>query len=120
MSRFVTWQPTAGSAWTDAMSKSWMKERPYIFPPPRMIMKILHKIKVEKVTALIICPDWPAQAYYSLLKRQLVQPPEALPQGPNLTICSITGAQHPIWKHLKLTAFLVQGKGLHCPRISTT
>src|SRR6266481_6403578 len=111
MQRFVTWQPAQGGQWSDAMSRSWLNEHPYIFPPARLLTKILHKIQREKVTALIVTSHWPTQAYFSMLKKMAIQT-ETLPQRQSLVTCAITGQFHPIWKHLKLTAYLVQGQGL--------
>jgi len=91
---------------------------------------VLEKIRREKITALIVCPNWATQPYYSALMSSkfhlafkiiniyltlltyllvVVDMPVPLPRGPNLIQCSKSGAAHPIWTHLDLNAFLVNG-----------
>jgi hypothetical protein len=72
--RYVTWRYAEGSVATDAFRICWSDEVPYIFPPIRLVLRALWKIRTEHVRAIIIAPDWPFQPYYSVLMSMLLEP----------------------------------------------
>jgi hypothetical protein len=50
----------------DAFSCRWDSETPYVFPPVQIIDRVLQKIQMEKVTALLVVPKWPSQPWWTL------------------------------------------------------
>jgi hypothetical protein len=50
----------------DAFSCRWDLETPYVFPPVQIIDRVLQKIRMEKVTALVVVPKWPSQPWWTL------------------------------------------------------
>ena len=47
---------------------SWNTELPYIFPPVQMLDQVLHRISVERVTAVVVLPQWPQQPWWGLFR----------------------------------------------------
>jgi hypothetical protein len=52
----------------DAFSIRWSNELPYIFPPVQLIQRVLQKLQLERVTALVVVPHWPSQPWWGLLR----------------------------------------------------
>ena len=109
MLRFVTWRYSKNSVWMDAFSHSWVGEKPYVFPPYKILLQVLDKISRERIFAVVVAPNWPTQVYYTKLRSMLVAPMKLLPDQENLLRCPLTGNLHPLGANLQLAAWPIQG-----------
>jgi len=109
LNRFVSWNYSSKSLWMDAFSQSWVGERPYIFPPYKILLQVLAKISKERIFAVVVAPNWPTQVYYTKLTQMLVAPKRILPDQENLLRCPVTGQEHPLGANLQLAIWPIQG-----------
>lgn len=79
----------------DALVQPWREENAHAFPPFNLISKCLRKISLEGATLLIICPVWPAQAWYPHLLQLLTDNPVLLPAHNDLLLDPL-GNRHPM------------------------
>ena len=75
-----------GTEAVDAFAQNWWGENNYINPPWALLPKIVEKIIVEKATATVIAPFFPAQTWFHQLRHLSVSPPFKLPQHKNTLI----------------------------------
>lgn len=109
--KFVSWTYDPEAFATDAFSISWSCIQPYIFPPFRLIGRILNKILDDKVDRVImIVPLWPTQNWFPLLISALISTPARLPGHRNLLTMPHSGEVHPLLNKLTLVACVVSGK----------
>jgi hypothetical protein len=84
-----------GAVTLDAFTMDWTLELPYIFPPVQLVSRILQKIQTKRVTAVLVVPRWPSQAWWNLLlltAKKIVElgPSEQiLIPGPGMTGCHV-------------------------------
>jgi len=109
LSRYVSFYPDCQAQWTNAFSKSWLGELPYIYPPTILLPRVLQKIYYERVRAVIVAPYWPQQTYFVTLQQMAVEPPWILPRKWDLVLCAKTNTPHPLAERLELAVWLVQG-----------
>lgn len=76
--RYMTWYPDPEAVARDAMLNPWDNVC-YLFPPVPLILKVLQKVKMEKVQAVLIVPMWPSALWWSVLQELLMEPPITLP-----------------------------------------
>ena len=108
---FVSWfrQPLALS--TNAFSLCWTDRRGYAFPPFSLIPKCLAKVRKERASLVLVCPWWPAQAWFPLLLELAMDVPRIMrPQSHLLTNSFQT--PHPLSGSLILTAWKISGNVL--------
>jgi hypothetical protein len=55
-----------GAAVMDAFTIDWRRETPYIFPPVQIIDRVLRRIQDDKVTAVLVLPEWPGRPWWNL------------------------------------------------------
>ena len=68
VSPYASWGPDPGATFMDAFSENWSQFNfVYIFPPFRLLNRVLQKVRVEHVRAIVIAPDWPGQPWFSPL-----------------------------------------------------
>jgi hypothetical protein len=85
-----------GATALDAFTMDWTAEIPYIFPPVQLIPRVLQKLQTERVTAVVVVPRWPSQAWWNLLllmARKIVElgpSDQVLIPGPGMTGCHVT------------------------------
>ena len=92
-------------------SISWSNLNPYIFPPFRLISRILNKILDNKEDrAILIVPLWPTQNWFPLLISALISIPDRLPGHKDLLITQHSGEMHLLLNKLTLVACVVSGK----------
>ena len=66
--KYVSWVPDPFAMFYDAFSQNWNKfSFVYVFPPFRLLTRTLQKIRAEKVTAIVVAPDWPAQPWFPII-----------------------------------------------------
>ena len=61
---YVSWGPDPNATYVNAFHIHWSQfNLVYIFPPFRLLNRVLRKIINEKAKAIVIAPDWPAQPW---------------------------------------------------------
>jgi hypothetical protein len=74
----------------DGLRYSWAGELPYLFPPARLIPRVLQKLRVEEGAAVMVIPEWPSHPWWNLTAwgaRRLVRvatSEEVLEKGPSM------------------------------------
>ena len=59
------WCP--GTEGVDAFTKSWEGENNWLVPPPRLILRVLAKLKDDKSFGTLVIPKWHVSPYWPLL-----------------------------------------------------
>jgi hypothetical protein len=105
---FVSWfrQPLALT--TNAFSLCWKGRLGYAFPPFILIPKCLAKVRREKASLVLVCPWWPAQAWFPLLLELAADVPRIMWPQSHLLTNSVQGP-HPLNGSLILTAWKISG-----------
>lgn len=107
---YVSWFPDPEADYVDAFSLNWAQFKPYIFPPFKLMGKILNKIIDDKVpVALVVCPFWTKQPWFPLLLQCLISIPIRLPRHRDLVLLPHNQQHHPMGKNLSLIGVLVSG-----------
>jgi ribonuclease HI len=70
--KFISPSPQVEAEASDAFSISWKGKRVYAHPPISLIPKVLLRIELERVNAIVVTPKWPSQAWWPRLM-QLAQ-----------------------------------------------
>lgn len=87
----------------DAFTISWKDIEFYAFPPFALVLRVLKKIVTDQACGILVVPNWPCQAWYTLFNNLLITEPLIL--GPNANLlCSPFSQSFP----MKIT--LVVGK----------
>lgn len=95
-SRFVSWFPDPEAFSMDAFSIDWSKFYFYAFPPFILILKVLRKIITDKAEGVIVVPWWPAQPFFPLFRRLIVNQPVYF--EPDIHMLSSPFREiHPVW-----------------------
>ena len=85
---FFSRLPDPQSCGVDAFSFSW-GDGVYLFPPVPIIDRVLLKVRSDNVgCALLICPFWPSQPWFSSLLGMLIGSPIFLPPDAVVDRCS--------------------------------
>lgn len=109
LNKFVSWNYNPEAYQVDAFSVSWSKFCPYIFPPFKLIGRVINKIFDDCVKqAIIIIPLWKTRICFPLVMSALVSVPIRLPRHKNLLTMPHTGEVHPLRK-IRLVACIVSG-----------
>ena len=67
---YASWGPDPDSLFVNAFTEDWSAFKcVYIFPPFRLLIRALQKVKKEAVRAIIVAPDWMGQPWTSPLRR---------------------------------------------------
>ncbi|KAH9645108.1 hypothetical protein HF086_005653 [Spodoptera exigua] len=105
--KYVSWHRDPYAWNIDAFTIKWNNLFFYAFPPFSMLLKVLHKIRTDKATGIIVYPIWPSQPWYPVLKALLVS--DIMTIGPSdNTLTSPFRTPHPL--HLTLGACILSGK----------
>lgn len=76
LDKFVSWTFDPDAAENHAFTLRWFQFCPYIFPPFRLIGRVLNKILSDKVEkAILIVPLWKTQSWFPLLISSLISIP---------------------------------------------
>lgn len=51
----------------DAFKFSWSRENCWLVPPPRLICKVIHKLKADKTSGTLVVPEWKSAPFWPLL-----------------------------------------------------
>ena len=85
----------------------------YLFPPFSLLPRVLQKIQVEQVEALIVAPYWPTQPWFSQIlslaaQKLLIYKPSAT----NLILSQDPKAKHALAEKLSLIVAVSSGKNI--------
>ena len=61
----------------NALIQSW-EPVSYLFPPLPLLLKVIRKIKDQKIRAILVCPQFPLALWWNLMTEILVEPPMIL------------------------------------------
>ena len=76
--RYMTWSRDPQAVASDALLHKWDPVT-YLFPPVPLIMKVLHKVRAQRIRAVMVCPHWSSALWWPMLVELLVEPPLPLP-----------------------------------------
>ena len=106
-------RPDPGAKFIDAITVNWHPHLCYLFPPFSLLPRVLQKIQVEQVDALIVAPYWPTQSWFSQILSLAAQEPLIYkPSGTNLILLQDPKAKHPLAEKLSLTVAVLSGKNI--------
>ena len=109
LKKFVSWNFDPDAYHVDAFTFSWSNLSPYIFPPFKLIGRIINKLFEDRVKqAIIIAPLWKTQTWFPQLMSALISFPVRLPRHKDLLVMPHTGELHPLHK-MTLIACIVSG-----------
>lgn len=107
--RFITWQPDPLAEAIDAFSLSWAGLYFYVFSPFILILKVLRKIVMDKAEGIVVVPWWPAQPWFPLFNRLIIDQP--IQFQPDIHMLSSPFRDiHPTWNRIFLVAAKLSGK----------
>ena len=70
ISPYVSWCPDPGALFVDAFTGRWSQfEFIYVFPPFRLLNRVVQKIQHERVDSVVVAPNWPGQPWHAPLQR---------------------------------------------------
>lgn len=102
MRKFVSWSFDPDAFHIDAFTLSWSILCPYIFPPFKLIGRIINKISKARVRqAMTIAPLWKIQTWFPQLKSVLIS--IRIPRHKDLLVMPHSGELYPLRK-INLTA----------------
>lgn len=111
--RYVSWQHKAMAWKQDTFNSSWRDlGHAYICPPWSLLNRVLEKIRIDRVQAMVITPQWPAMIWYPTIQMMSVCDPIPVPRvmvlpapgnSPQPLECN------PLWS---LTAWNIDGNKL--------
>jgi len=115
--RFHSWLPDPDAECIDTFTTDWGPLNIYAFPPFCLIGRVLQKIVADKVTGVIVVPDWPTKSWYAMLNKMTVAQPMLIPVN-NDTLylpCSVNhpNRKHPLSGTLNLKACMVCGRDFY-------
>ena len=107
---YNSWYLDPMTSGVDAFSQHWANHNNFVNPPLRLMNKVLDKIVTDKAVATIICPAWPAQAWFQKLTALSVCPPLKLPKSKYICIPMNTKKPEPLKNpNWRLLAWRVDG-----------
>ena len=86
--RYYSFYPDPLAERRDAFSVLAWPDRLYAFPPVPLITLVLEKIRVDRVTAIMIVPAWETAKWWDLLQDLLLEPPMMLGDHARLLVPS--------------------------------
>ena len=71
VSSYCSWYPDNKAEFVDAFSLNWGQfELPYLFPPFRLLGRVLKKLDAESTSGIVVAPFWSGQPWFPLLVNQ--------------------------------------------------
>ncbi|KYN12101.1 hypothetical protein ALC57_15737, partial [Trachymyrmex cornetzi] len=99
--RFVSWVPDPEALAVDAFSLDWSKFYFYAFPPFILILRVLHKIILDRAEGIMVVPRWLAQPWFPLFNQLTINQPIFFEANINM-LSSPFRDYHPAWSSLSL------------------
>ncbi|KYM94552.1 hypothetical protein ALC62_14809 [Cyphomyrmex costatus] len=106
---FVSWLPDPLAFAVDAFSICWSGLYFYAFPPFILILRVLRKIISDKAEGVIVVPWWPAQPWFPLFNRLMINQPIRFEPDTNM-LSSPFREIHPAWNRICLVAAKLSAK----------
>ncbi|XP_062570047.1 uncharacterized protein LOC134232103, partial [Saccostrea cucullata] len=109
ISPYVSYAPDRHAIAIDAFTISWSELKCYIFCPFCILSRVLQKILIENVEAVIVAPIWPTQPWFPKLLQLITANSYLLPNNQQLLrLPNNPDKLHPIPK-MRLGVFRVSG-----------
>lgn len=80
LSNYVAWRPDPHAQHIDAFTMSWSNMFSYAFPPFSLLGKVLQKVSEDYGELILVMPDWPSAAWFSMVAHLLADYPLLLPR----------------------------------------
>lgn len=80
LTTYVAWHPDPHASHIDAFTMSGENLFSYACPPFSLLGKVAQKLTQDDGDAILVMPDWPSAAWFSLIPHRLVDYPLLLPQ----------------------------------------
>ena len=97
----------------DTFTVNWHPYLCYPFPPFSLLPRVLQKIQVEQVEALIVAPYWPTQSWFSQILSLAAQEPLIYkPSATNLILPQDPKAKYPLAEKLSLMVAVLSRKNI--------
>lgn len=87
----------------------WPNACLYVFPPAEDFSQVLHKIREEKASVLLVTPYWPNRPWFPDLLEILTAPPWPIPLRRDLLSQADGSIWHPNPEWWKLQVWMVCG-----------
>ncbi|GFO29339.1 reverse transcriptase [Plakobranchus ocellatus] len=107
---YVSYKPDPEAVAIDAFKLNWGKHCFYAFPLFSLIARVLNKMQTDKATGVVIVPFWPAQTFYPIHMKVLIDKPVLL--SARQTLLQLPGNPsmlHPLHEKLRLLVCKVSG-----------
>ena len=109
--KFCSWRPDPQAVAINAFTIAWDFNLLYLFPPFSILQQVLQKLRRERAEAILVAPQWPTQAWFSILLQLAISEPLPLPRRKEILYLPHQPTQkHPLWKDLRLMAWRISGK----------
>ncbi|XP_011859425.1 PREDICTED: uncharacterized protein LOC105556921 [Vollenhovia emeryi] len=105
---YSSWERDPDAIVVNAFTLSWSNLNFYAFPPFSIIAKVLHKIKVEKASGIVVVPRWTSQIWFPVFMK-LVKGPY-LEFHPNVNLSPCRTRYHSLASKLTLVAARLSAK----------
>lgn len=69
LEKYVSWGPDPQAIASDAFLLNWAEfDSVFIFPPFRLLLRCLQKIRQERPRGILVAPFWPTQPWFSTIQ----------------------------------------------------
>ena len=103
MSEYFSRRPDAEAKFIDAFTVNRRPYLCYLFPPSSLLPRVLQKIQVEQVEAVIRAPFWSAQPWFSQILNSAAKEPMIYKlAATNLILTQDPKAKYPLAEKLPL------------------
>lgn len=76
LDKYVSWGPDPCAIASDAFLLNWAEfESVFLFPPFRLLLRCIQKIRQEKPREILVAPFWPTQPWFSAIQTVTNKPP---------------------------------------------
>ena len=107
--RFYAWGDAQEAEAFDALSRPWIFDMAFLFPPLALIPRVLTKLQAAVGCYVLILPFWPNQSWHPRLRTLGVVDARRLPRLPDLAVNLTTGKPPPNAEALHLVAWRLFG-----------
>ena len=108
--KYMSFVPDTNAIAIDAMCHSWKEfNLCYVFCPFSLIARVVQKLQVEGVAAIMVIPNWPTAPWFSRVMRMVTCPPLKLPR--RVTLLSLPTDpthRHSLLPKMQLLAVKIQ------------
>ena len=108
LDKYFSWRPDPSSLVTDAFSVGWGDIYGYVFPPFRIVGRVIQKIIQDRATVLVVMPLWPTQPWFPIALGLLTATPRLISKG-SLYLPQDPSLKHRLENSLVLGALLLSG-----------